>query len=336
MAQATDFSKYTLFILLAIMTYLSYLVLKPFLSYLLFSVVLVVLFSNIHKKLLERIKDEHWVSIILVLALILMLVVPSIIIVYGFVVEAPTVYAGFVENVDIVEVQGVVDSLSPWQFDIGQALNQSVVRFRTYLLEQAGTLLTGVSTIMIGLFLMFFVMYYLFIDGERLLKKILKIVPLSERHKNTLTKDIYLVIHGTIRGQLVLGVIQGVLGGIVFLLLGLDNVLFWMFVMTVAGVIPFIGAFAVWFPVSVYMLLTGDVTKGVILIVLGLLVISQIDNFLRPYIVSRSAPIHPAVVLVGVLGGLVVFGVIGFVTGPLILALFVQLLQFFSKAPVKT
>jgi predicted PurR-regulated permease PerM len=178
---------------------------------------------------------------------------------------------------------------------------------------------------------MFFVMYYLFTEKETIMAELKKILPLSAKHQNKLFKQIQDVTHATINGQIILGIIQGVLGAITMILLGVPYAILWGFLMIITSIIPVLGSFAIWIPVAIWLYITGAVTQAIILVIIGSTLIAQSDNLLRPYIVSARADIHPATVIVGVFGGLYAFGLAGFIIGPLVLALLLTVLRFYSE-----
>ncbi len=327
---ARQLSRYALVPLFLIIAYLAYVVIKPFISYLIFSVVLVVIFSPVYNYFVKKTKKPRAVALLCVLALLLLLVIPTYVIFAKFITEAPSAYENFVKTVDFSYIEEFMSSNFGKIVDMQGWLDRSTVRFQKYVLSNAASIFQSVTNIMMGLFVMFFVMYYMFIDGDYLISELKKILPISSEHQKVLLREIKQVIKGTIEGQLLLGIIQGALGGLIFLILGLSNPLFWGFLMVIFSIIPVIGAFIIWVPAAIYLFASGSIIKAIILSAFGIIVISQVDNLLRPYIMGRTAEIHPVIVLLGVLGGLQVFGFIGFITGPLVLALFMKVLRFFT------
>ena len=323
-------SKYAFAGLLLILAYFSYLIVEPFLSYLLFSAVLAMLFHPVYMWLHKKTNRPRLSSIILVLGLILLLILPSILIGIVLIRQAPAAYASFAGSIDAGPVQEILQQYIGPDVSINAWITESTQRFSQYVLRSAPAFLSSATEVALGLFVMFFVMFYLFTQADHILKRLRKISPLSHTHHNKLVSSIDQVVHGIIEGQVVLGLLQGLIGGAMFWALGIPNALFWGFVMAVLSIIPFLGSFIIWLPAAIWLLITGNVVKGIILLTVGFLIISQIDNFLRPYLVSRYAEVHPALVLVGVIGGLAAFGVVGFVVGPLVLALFVEFLKLYK------
>jgi predicted PurR-regulated permease PerM len=156
-------------------------------------------------------------------------------------------------------------------------------------------------------------------------------VPLRIAQQHALFRRFTIVIRATVKGSIVVAIVQGTLGGLIFWLLGIDGSLLWGAVMAVLSLLPAVGAGLVWLPVGVYLLATGAVWKGIALIAFGALVISTIDNVLRPILVGGQTKIPDYVVLIATLGGITIFGVNGLVIGPVIAAMFLAAWDLFSE-----
>ncbi len=328
--ESSSVSKWAFFVLLAFLAYLAYLVLQPFIGYLLMSVVLVMIFFPVYRWLIKRMGHPKLSSLLLVLALLILLVVPSLFIGAKLIRSAPQAYASVVNHVNTAPIEKLILDTTGAHVDVQSWLQDSSLRFRTYMLDNAGAVLSSATGVAIGLFMLFFAMYYLFTDGDRVMKRLREAVPLRPQHQERLIGEVNQVVHGIIEGHLVTGMVQGAIGGVIFWILGVPNALFWGFLMVIFSVIPALGAFMVWLPVTIWLFYTHQYVATVVMLVSGL-VISQIDNFLRPYIVGRYAEVHPVLVVIGVFGGLAAFGFVGFVLGPLILALFISMLRFYRQ-----
>jgi predicted PurR-regulated permease PerM len=169
---------------------------------------------------------------------------------------------------------------------------------------------------------MLYVVFFLFRDGERLADKIAKTIPLREEHTERLLKQFATVVRATVKGNIVVALVQGALGGVAFLVLGVPGPMLWGAVMALFSLLPAVGAFLVWAPVAAYFFFTGELVKAVGLTLWGAVVIGLVDNFLRPILVGRDTRMPDWLVLVATLGGIVVFGLNGFVIGPVIAAVF--------------
>lgn len=327
-------SKYAFVVLLLLLGYFSYLVVRPFMSYLLFSIVLVMLTYPAYAWVAKRMGRPRTASILFVLALIFLIIVPGITLGVLFINQAPQAYESFVEAVDVSAIQSGAEILFGPEVDVEAQVQRSVSDFRSYIVRSAPQFLSSAGDVAIGFFILFFVMYYLFVQAGQIMVRLREISPLSQTHHDALISNINSVVRGVIEGQIVLGLIQGFMAGLVFWILGVPNALFWGFITAVMSMLPVVGSFMVWLPIAGWLFLSGMFWQGVTLLIVGSTIISQSDNVLRPYLVSKYAEVHPALVLIGVLGGMSTFGIIGFIVGPLILALFMAFLKFYGNEEV--
>ena len=181
----------------------------------------------------------------------------------------------------------------------------------------------GAAQVLISLGVMLYVLFFLFRDGAELSAAIRAASPLAPGRTDHFLKKFSEVIKAMVRGNVLIAMLQGGIGGIVFWLLGLDGPLLWGAVMTLFSLLPVLGAAIVWFPASCYLFLSGEMGRGLVLLATGVLVISVVDNLLRPVLVGRGTQIPDYVVLVSTLGGVALLGINGFVVGPLVAAAFI-------------
>ena len=180
--------------------------------------------------------------------------------------------------------------------------------------------------------IMLYLLFFLLRDGAALSIRIKQAIPLSMEHKRHLFSKFTTVIRATVKGNVVVAAAQGTLGGLMFSFLGIQGALLWGFVMAFLSLLPAVGAGLIWVPVAIYFLFTGAVWQGVTLIAFGVLVIGLVDNILRPILVGRDTKIPDYVILISTLGGMVLFGLNGFVIGPVIAALFIAAWDLFSAS----
>ena len=179
--------------------------------------------------------------------------------------------------------------------------------------------------------LMLYVLFFFLRDGDQLLRQIARALPLGDARERALFERFTAVTRATLKGTLVVGAVQGTLGGIFFALLGLEGPVLWGAIMWACSLIPVIGPTTIWLPTAIILILTGSVGKGITLLALGTFVIALADNILRPILVGRETRIPDYVVLLSTLGGLTLFGLSGFVAGPAIAALFITTWDMFAR-----
>lgn len=191
---------------------------------------------------------------------------------------------------------------------------------------------------MISFAVMLYVLFFLLRDGNRLARQIHDAIPLSEEHKHRLFRKFGEVVRATIKGNVLVAIIQGTLGGLIFWALGIQGALLWGALMAILSLLPAVGAALIWLPVAVYFLLTGSIWQGVVLVIFGVGPIGLADNLLRPRLVGQQTQLPDYLILVTTLGGLALMGISGFVIGPLIAALFIavwdlSLSEFSDRQP---
>jgi predicted PurR-regulated permease PerM len=187
----------------------------------------------------------------------------------------------------------------------------------------------GVVNSIISIFVMFFTLFYFFIDGKRILSKIMDLSPMKNIHEQKLVDEFISMTRATLKGTVVIGFIQGTIGGIAFAIAGVVSPILWTVIMVILGVIPAVGAGLVIFPTAIIMLLLGNIWEGVFLLIVGVFV-SSIDNVLRPKLVGSDVQMHSLAVFFATIGGLKLFGIVGFIIGPIIVALMLAMWKIYA------
>ncbi len=189
--------------------------------------------------------------------------------------------------------------------------------------------------IVVEFFVMLYLLFFLLRDGGNLSRSIKEAIPLPRDHKRELSERFTTVIRATVKGNIVVAAIQGLLGGLAFWFLGVHAPVLWGVLMAFLSLLPAVGAAVVWLPVAVYLIATGDTGKGFMLVAWGVLVIGLIDNLLRPILVGKDTRMPDYVVLLTTLGGMAIFGINGFVIGPLVAAMFISAWHIFTVRRAK-
>jgi predicted PurR-regulated permease PerM len=192
----------------------------------------------------------------------------------------------------------------------------------------------GAALFVIHLGLMLYLLFFLLRDGEEIFVTVSDSIPLSGDQKDRFFDRFAVVAVATIKGTLVVSIVQGALGGTIFAILGIKGALFWGAVMSLLAILPALGAAIIWFPAAVLLAINGDWVRALILVAFGTLVISLVDNLLRPVLVGRDAKMPDWLVLFATVGGLATFGITGFVAGPVLAALFIVSWQMLRESTV--
>ncbi len=199
-----------------------------------------------------------------------------------------------------------------------------------FLVAGATQLTAGTATFLLNLFVMLYAMFYFLRDGGRILEKIFYYAPLTHADETRVLERLTSVTRATIKGTLVIGAIQGALAGLGFWVAGLDGAAFWGTIMAVLSVVPGIGAALVWVPAVIYLFIIGKTLTAILLLAWCAAVVGTVDNVLRPMLVGKDAKMPDLLILIGTLGGLFLFGPIGFIVGPLVCGLFLTVWDIYG------
>jgi predicted PurR-regulated permease PerM len=325
----------------AIALYLCWLMLKPFIGVLEWAIVLVIIFYPVHRRLATRIRNPSLTALLSCLLVILMLVLPLTVLVMAVAEEIGKVIPNLPSYLS--QVTNPQNPLLARLFDwIEARFGMDPVRLQEFAVEQlrqSGERLLGASVSVVGniagaivrAFFVIFTMYYLFRDGEKIVYRLPAALPLEREQSEAIIARTQQVVSASVYGVVTIAALQGLLGGIAFWVLGIPSPILWGVLMTFVCMIPLAGSFLVWAPLSIYLMIGGHWTKAVILIVWGALIVSTIDNFLRPKLVGSQTRLHELFIFFSVLGGISVFGLLGLVLGPVVLAITLGLLQTFQQ-----
>jgi predicted PurR-regulated permease PerM len=176
---------------------------------------------------------------------------------------------------------------------------------------------------------MLYTMFFFFLDGPRIVQAAMSHLPITDSDKHHMLDQFVSVTRATLKGTVLIGLAQGVLGGLAFWVVGIEGAIFWGTVMTVLSIIPGIGGALVWAPAAIILIAVGEVGRGILLALFCALVVGSVDNLLRPILVGRDTKMHELMIFFSTLGGLLVFGAMGFVLGPVLAALFLTVWDIF-------
>lgn len=334
------------FLLLVVAASLAFLwILWPLYGAILWATVMAIMFAPLHRHLSGSMRQRPNVAaLVTTLIVILMVVLPLTAIAASLVQEAASLYGG-IQSGELNFGQyfkQVADALPSWALKLlnwlGLANLGAVQDKLAYGLQQGSQFLAtqilsiGQSTFqfIINLCVMIYLLFFLLRDGDALCEGIRNALPLRTEQQGALFTKFTMVIRATIKGDILIALLQGTLGGLVFWFLGIHAPLLWGVLMVFLSLLPAIGASLVWLPVAIYLLATGAIWQGLVLIAFGALVIGLVDNFLRPALIGKDTKMPDYVVLISTLGGLQVFGLNGFVIGPAIAAMFMAVWAIFS------
>jgi predicted PurR-regulated permease PerM len=318
----------TLFLLLLLFAYLSFRIIQPFMNYLLLGAILTVLCFPLHQRLIKRMHSGLAAGLIL-LGVALIVILPSFWLGTSLVSQASDAY-------QLAQQRGI--SLASARFpdglgellgiDMQRALDEMFSASKLFIASSLPNLVASTGTIAIGIFMVFFLLYYGLKEGSGWYLRLSESLPLKQEYKTQMRTEIARMTRVLFFGQVLVSALVGIASGLVFWLVGVSNPVFWGFVMLVFTFLPFVGAPLVYIPAGIFLILDSRWLAGILLIILCSIILIVADYMLKPKLVGRAAQVHPLTIFVGAIGGVYLLGIAGFILGPLILNLFLLFLTF--------
>jgi predicted PurR-regulated permease PerM len=318
----------------------SYFIFKPFLMAILMAVIVYLFFRGWNESIKRALGGHKSLAALLsCLIVFLFFVVPLVAITVLVVIEAGQFYK-VLQSSDIhSKFDTVTNTFLAWQF-LEDFHLKSFFQSETFFsyLENIGNFFLralrstyqNASHFFFGIFVMFFSLYYFFKDGKAILKKMISLSPLEAREDRILLKRFATICKATLKGSLLVAIIQGFLVGLLLWATGVFSPVFLGLITIPFCFIPFFGTGIIWIPAGLIMLALGNIWQGITILVLGAVVISPVDNILKPRLIGNQSSLHPLLVFFSTLGGIAAFGIAGFIIGPVIVALFLSLLETYK------
>lgn len=310
---------------------ISFQVVRSLLSYLIAASMLVFVTYPVYVAINRRLDHPLISSGIVVTSIIVAVIVPFAIISFMVLTQSLDIIGdlrgGGLSEFRIEQLEADIEALTGVTLDISDRISDALSDVGRNLTSRVTGIIGAVANFVIGVFVMVFAMFYLYKDGPRVVRGIREMMPIPESRKAILFDEVQKVTWAVLVGHILTSIIQGVVGGIGFYIFGISNAAFWGAIMIVLALVPMIGPFVLYLPAGILLALRGELGRGVALVAYGLVVVSMIDNLVRPFLVEQRAKVHPVLTLIGVLGGLAALGILGLFIGPLVLALFVATLR---------
>ena len=345
-ARSSPVQQRTLVILLVLVSLAFGWILLPFYGTIMWGAIIALLFTPLYRRLLPRLRQRRTsAALVTLLVVLLVVVLPFAMVTAQMAREAAGVY----QHIDSGEwdpalfLRGLFDALPDWatgllehfgfkDFDTLQhQLVASLKQASQLIGKQALGIGLNTFDFVASLFITLYLAFFLIRDGGSVVRALRDALPLAPEHKLELADKFVTVVRATVKGNLLVAAIQGMLGGLAFWFLGVGGALLWAVLMAFLSLLPAVGAGLVWLPVALFFLMTGAVWKGLALIAWGVLVIGLIDNLLRPMLVGKDTRMPDYLVMISTLGGMAVFGINGFVLGPAIAAMFIAIWQIYGE-----
>lgn len=336
------------FILLLALVSLAFVaILLPFYGAVFWGTILAIIFQPVQRRVEARLNHRRgWAAAITLILILFIVILPMSLLTGALVQEGSNIYqrissgtldfGGYLEQVvnalpsfarDFLERFGLTDLAG-----VQERVSEYAMSGSQYLATKAFSIGQNTFQFLISFAIMLYLLFFLLRDGREVAAAVRRAIPLGEIYKQHLLAKFTTVIKATVKGNIAVAAIQGALGGFIFWVLGLQGALLWGVLMAVLSLLPAVGASLIWGPVAIYFAATGALWEAAILTAFGAVVIGLADNVLRPILVGKDTKLPDYVILISTLGGLALFGLNGFVIGPLVAALFIAAWSLYAEA----
>jgi len=328
---------YFLLVLLLGVGIFAFFILRPFMYVIILALVCATIFQPIHQRIIYLLRNKHGLAALATtIVIVIIILIPFIVLGIKVFQEAQQFYSFVAKNGGKDYFINISNSLissfreylpfgQKFSIDVDQYIEQGSI----WLINHLGYIFGSTTKLLFNFFIFLIVTYYVLKDGQKLRKIIIDLSPLADNDNEVIFKKIEIAINSVIKGSLVVAFIQGILVAVGFMLFGVPNAVLWGVAATVASLIPGIGTAIVSIPAVIFVFLTGSMFSAFGLLVWSIIVVGLIDNFLRPILIGKEMKIHPLIVLLSVIGGIIFLGPIGFLLGPLTISLLFALLDVY-------
>ena len=328
------------YLLLALITILFVSIIFNFAAPILWSVVVSIIFYPLYEKFLLMTNKKSLPSILSLILILLLVIIPSIGIL-GLITNELIIFINSFDDysleryVEMIPNESLINDLLAWA---GLSITQLTEKADDFLLTASKVFYESVSTIsanvinfFISLFLFIYLTFFFLKDGEKIVKSCMDAFPMKNEDESYLLNEFQKTTRATIKGTIVVALAQGFLGYMTLLLLGVEGALIWGAVMALLSIIPAVGTILVWLPIALVLFLNGQIMEASILIFSGIFIIGMIDNLLRPILIGKETKIPDYLILLTTIGGISIFGITGFIIGPIIASLFISIWSLSSR-----
>lgn len=320
-------------VLLVSLFLLAFLVLKDILIAIIFGLLAAYVFNPVFKRLNKKIPSRSITSFLIIAVLFILISIPAVYLALPLTKQILQTF-NQVQQVNFIQP---VQEIFPALIDEGLArslqanINNILGKFFTSLLTELTNLITNIPNLLLQLTVFLFTFFFAMKDSEKLVKYTTDLSPLSKNTEKKFLQEFRGITNAVVFGQVLIGIIQGLMVGLALYLLGVTGSLILTILAVFASIIPVLGSWLVWLPVAVFLFIDGSFFSAIFLVIYGSLIVGTVDNLLRPYFLSKNSHLPLSIGLIGTIGGLYFFGISGLLLGPLILAYVLIVLDFYKQ-----
>ncbi len=314
---------------------LSIYLIKSYIITIVGAVLLSYIFYPIYQGIQGKLRSKKLSSLLTTLLVVVIIIIPIFFAANALISESVQFFHN-TKDLDLSSIEQKTADYFGGDVKISGYISDNLNKISLGIARSTSEFVVGLPKKILSLFVMLFLMYFLFMEGKPIVDKLRQHIPLKAKQKEELAKRFSNVIYASIYGMIVTAFVQGAVGALGFWIFGVNSPILWGLVTVIVAILPFVGAALVWLPAAIFKLAVGETFNGLGLLFYGMFIISTIDNLIRPGIIGSRAKIHPSVVLLGVLGGIEIFGFLGIIIGPLILSIMTIFLDLYLVEKTKT
>lgn len=333
MAQFKRLQTVSFLVMLGAVLVVMFFMLKPFFNILALGLIITILFRPIYRFILKHVKYPTWASLLTLLLMVVMLLAPLWLFGQILYTEANHLYSSVRDGSFVISKSQIVASVPPEvQTIIEKAsigVNSYVSNFATHAFESVTSLLSNVFNFIISFVILLFVIFFLLRDGDKIKEIVMDLSPIASSQEKILMTRIISAVNGVIKGQFLVALCQAAVATLGFYIFGVPEPLLWGLFVVGAALIPFVGTSLVMVPSVLYLLVTGNSSQALGLAIWAVICVSSIDNLVAPKLVGGQLKLHPLLIMLAVIGGIQFFGVLGLLLGPILMAIFVQMIDVY-------
>jgi len=334
------------FLIVGISFYLFYKMMVPFVAPVAWGAVLALMFRPLYRRLIRKMRSSNLAALIACAVVFFVIIGPALYLLAALVGEASDAYTRINDAYQSGELKNYITRVAPFfesiksrifsaypdlaNMDFDSIIKDIIGTVTKAIGAKATTVVANITKTVFQFFLTLFSMFFFFRDGNKITNFLKRLTPLDDDQTGATFSYLKDVVEGTMYGGLLMALIQGALGGILFAILGIKSAVFWGAVMAFLALLPVLGPFLIYIPAGIILIVGGSAIKGIVLIVIGTVVVSQIDNFVRPLLFKAKTQMHTLLLFFSLTGGIFLFGLVGMVLGPLITAVFMMILKIFE------
>lgn len=334
------------FAIMLIVTVALFYLMKPFIYAIFWAVILAGLFMPVYNQVLKKLYNPTLSGTIVLVFICLIFILPFVFIISMLLKESMDIYQGMSDESsqitvyvrkfsELIKHNPYTDSLHLDDAALTEKISQLSKSVAGYILETLKSFTQDTLQFMVQLGVMLYALFYFIRDGEEFLDSILRLLPLGQGRDRLLLAHFQKTANSTLKVTLIIGGIQGLLGGLLFLFTGIQGAVLWGVVMIITAVIPVVGCALVWAPAGLFMMITGHLWTGIFILAFGSMVISMVDHFLRPILLGKDVSMHPLLIFLSTMGGIIVFGFSGFIIGPIIMSMAMAVWHMYEEYYLK-